>query len=737
MRTPKNQKPRLPLTVLAVFLLPVLIFAGAIVDSAASAAEAEGTRAEDTIRIKGSEFLQWNPENQHFYGSGDIVITFDDLILTGDKMVFDREKQELYLEGSVTLSQGEAYMEGDSLVYRILEEKGEFTEPRTQLVSEKVTGPIFVFGDQLHIDSGDYFLHDGIVSTCDLSEPHYHLAVKEIEVYPDDKMIIRGVTFYEGKLPLFYWPYLVIPLDERYEDLDLSLPEIGYNPTDGYYIKNRYNYHLSSNAYGSLLFDYYTRKGLGLGVDHHYRHDEFGSGGIAFYILPFAAGKYLVGQVAHEFEQDNVRFSTANSCLRQYQENVLEQDTASSTTFTYQTGTTRLSLSFDYGMEQKGSEREQAWSAGGSWQQQLAPNWNMNLSSKVAAKDETKTYDHLAETSYSYKNHRFNLAFEQKHNPDLLSGGSATSWKSMHRVPELTWQWSKPNLLGLSFPSKFQLSLGRFKEYPSEVVHQRAAPSLELYSRSWRSDFGTTVTYSGQLSGSFYDGGQSQRVAYGRIGVTQKLTDTASITANYYKRLVWGETPFKFDRENEQDLLRGTFRYTKRPWTLTLNSGYDFLKDRYESLRAQINFNSTAVPVIASVNLNYDLNNKRFGDLTGNVNYRPQSDWLFRLGVVYNIHSKTWKRVTGKVLFDLTDTINVSYNLNYEPQKAIKLKQSKLVLTFDLHCRKLEMSYDQVKEEFRVQYSINAFPKLPIGYSSQEGIKFFKLEDLQDVLGLD
>ena len=57
MRTPKNQKPRLPLTVLAVFLLPVLIFAGAIVDSAASAAEAEGTRAGGYNSDQGFEFL--------------------------------------------------------------------------------------------------------------------------------------------------------------------------------------------------------------------------------------------------------------------------------------------------------------------------------------------------------------------------------------------------------------------------------------------------------------------------------------------------------------------------------------------------------------------------------------------------------------------------------------------------------------------------------------------------------
>ena len=38
-------------------------------------------------------------------------------------------------------------------------------------------------------------MHDGVLSTCDMSEPHYHLAVSELEIYPGDKMVIRGCAF--------------------------------------------------------------------------------------------------------------------------------------------------------------------------------------------------------------------------------------------------------------------------------------------------------------------------------------------------------------------------------------------------------------------------------------------------------------------------------------------------------------------------------------------------------------
>lgn len=718
----KTRKPITALVLLAAALVPLWT------SHCVYAAE------NGKFTIDGTESLQIDYEKRVFQGTGNIVIRDGDLELTGELLIYDQQKQELYLEGNVTFTKGDTYMEGESLVYNVVEERGEFVKARAQMVSGNIDGPVFVFGEHLQIDSGDYSIHDGIVSTCDLTEPHYHLAVKQIEVYPGDKMIIRGVRFYEGKLPLFYWPYLVIPLDERYSDMDFSLPEIGYNETDGYYFKHRYNYSLSSNANGALIYEYYTRKGLGLGVDHKYSHAALGSGGIAFYFLPFAASKYLLGQFSHTFETDNISFSTTNSYSQQQLGTGMEQNTASSTSLVYRDANTRLSAELKYGLETKGSESSRTWSAGGSWHEQLLPNWSLDLSSKAVGKGETTTYDHLAETTYTYGSHRFNLAVQQKYNPDLLNGTTPPTWKSLNRLPEFTWQWSNPKLSGLTFPGRFQLSAGRFEEYPSKVATWRVVPAVELFSRSWRSDFGTTLTYSGNVSASFYGTGQSLGVAYGRLGLTQKLSDSLSLTANYYKRFVWGETPFRFDAQTAQDLLRGTLRYTRRPWTITVNTGYDLLKDKFETLRTQINFSSAAQPVTAAVTLNYDLNNKRFGDLSGNINYRPQDDWTFSFGVVYNIANQQLKRINGKVQFDLTETVKLSYDLNYEPGKTPALKQSKLVLTFDMHCRKFEMSYDQVRQDFRVQYSINAFPKLPIGYSTQEGIRFFKLEDLKDLI---
>ncbi len=688
------------------------------------------------VTVEGYDYIRWDPESQLFYAAGRVEVGFDDTLLTGDNLIWDLDNQELLLEGNVSLEQGDAYFYGEHLVYNVAENKGEFVNVTTRLVSENVVGPVFVTGDHISIDSDDYLLEEGKVTTCDLTTPHYHLAVKKIEIYPGNKMVIRNVIYYEGNIPLFFWPYLAIPLDGRFDDWNFAFPEVGYSNDGGYYIKTRYNYFLNQNGYGALLFDYFTRKGLGLGIDHKYNYSSIGEGELAVYGMPFDESKYFIGQLQHQFSNDIFRINTRNSYVSEVRSDILEQNMVTATTLALSGENWRLNGNLNYNLALKNGVGDSNWTAGANWNQQIIPNLVLDASTKMVVKDQSQTYDHLAELSYRYERHRFNLAFQQKYNPDLLEEGKTATWRSIDRIPEFTWQWYSPEFANYTFPGRWQVSLGHFSEYPSGTSSWRLVPLVELFSQSWRSDFGTTISYSGDLSGHFYQDQISQQSAYGRVNLTQQITNDLRLTGTYSKRMVWGETPFSFDRQNEQDMLSGTIRYAKRPFTILLSGGYNFITERYNNLTAQVSYNPHST-LSTSLSAAYNLNDKSFGNLTGRISYRPQPDWVFDLNAVYHIGNQRIGQVNGKISFDLTETLNLSYDLSYDPTRNQQLRRGELVLTFDLHCRQLMMSYNQVSEEFRVQYSINAFPKLPIGVSSTEGISLFKMEDLQDVLGLE
>lgn len=714
---------------LILFVILALFFAEALVFA----------ESQYPFKLRGADFGRWDINKKLFYAEGKIELEFEDLLLSGDVLIWDLDKQELHLQGNAAMSRNEQVIRGESLVYNTNTSQGEFVEGAAELRAEKIEGPIFVFSDSIKIDGDNYHLYSGRLSTCDQSQPHHYLTVKNIHVYPGERLVMHNVVFYEFGLPLFYWPYLVIPLDDRYDNLDFALPEIGYDNTDGYYIKNRYNYYFSENAHGSILFDYYTRRGLGLGLDHNYAHSLLGKGKFYVYGFPFAEKKDITAYIDHQYSYtvSNLNLNTNNKYLWKDNDGVVSQSGSGYVSAVYQQENLRASSSFNYEMGQEGdNERAITWSAAAGWNQKLAPNWQLNASSSIkTTKEQQRIIEHLIESNYHINNHTLNLALQQKYNPDVLDIDKEAAWTSISRVPELTWQWQNPGYKEQVLRGRFELSVGNFTEYPTKINSIRVLPRLELYTKSWRSDFGTTISYSGGAAGYFYQNNQSQQLIHGRINLSQKISNEISLAAAYNKRFVWGDTPFKFDKQSPQDKITGSITYTKQPLTISLRTGYNFLKQEYDNLIPRVAFNNRQ-GLISSLSASYNLKNKKFGDVTGRFDYSPDKDLVIGLGGTYNINSGRLSKFDGKISFDLTEKIKLNYNVAYDFSKAAKFTKGELIVVVDLHCRKLKFTYNHVKPEYKIQYSINAFPKLPIGYGT-EGFSIFEMKDLQEVIGLE
>lgn len=103
---------------------------------------------------------------------------------------------------------------------------------------------------------------------CNLDKPHYYFEAKEVIIYPDDHLIAKHVILRElnGKLPLFYWPYLYISLKEKDQHL---IPQFGYSKSRGWFIKTTYYYNYKSLP-GESYLDYYTKSGYAGGFKQHF-----------------------------------------------------------------------------------------------------------------------------------------------------------------------------------------------------------------------------------------------------------------------------------------------------------------------------------------------------------------------------------------------------------------------------------------------------------------------------------
>lgn len=684
-----------------------------------------GHAAQQAVRIVAGKMGTYDLENQVFAAEGDVEVHVEGLVIYGDVLRADLQEGVVAVEGSVRLIQDDQEVRGGRLVYNLETGRGTFEDVRAEVAVPD--GTVFASGRIVLFDEAKYELSDAAFTTCDLEDSHYRLVTKEMELFPGDKAIVRHVVYYEGSIPLFYWPYLVVPLGRDLEDLLVSLPVVGYGEYEGYFIKSTFNYYFNERAYGNIYVDLYSRLGLGAGVKHHYKLKELGQGHLYLWGVPTAEEKHYKAAWEHSLAKESWELTTKNSVEKTW----LREETSTDTRLNISTSNgLKGRLWFTYKNTPASSTKEQT-SAGMEWSKALSDRLTLNLDGTYTQKragTEVRLVDYLASAVYTEGKHRLTLTVEQKFNPDLLET-EVKDWRSVQRLPELKWEVSD---LGLkSLPLQSQLVVGHYEETPSMVRRDRVYGQLTLRPKSWRPRTGTTISYQGDLNGALYSGQESQAWLYGRVALTQSLGEHLSLNSTYRRRDVWGSTPFGFDAQKPLEDLYVRLNYNRGSLRAGAYTTYDFRSKSFNSLTMDAHLRPNerwAFQLYAT----YDLNNRSWTRLVPMAEYKHE-ELSLQLGLRYRPSVQELERVDLRFTLPVGSTWKVGYDSIYEPSKEAFTKGA-ITLSKDLHCRQLVFSYDHVAGRFAVQFTINAFPNLPLGWDSEGGLSLFDLEDVAEII---
>ncbi|NLJ80938.1 MAG: hypothetical protein GX335_07935 [Firmicutes bacterium] len=697
-----------------------LILAGLFVPSL-------GWAQADRVRIAADRLGAYHLETRIFEGEGNVEVSSGDLLVQADRLLWDLETSKLEFYGSVQLVQGDLEMDGESLSYDLETGEGVFHSVQAEMRLSKETGTVFFLGRDLTLEPDHFQISGAHLTTCDLKESHYHLEAEELEIEVGKKAIIRQVTYYEGKLPVFYWPYLVIPLDVRKEEQFFSLPVVGYGDEEGYYIRNTFNYYFNSKAYGHLYLDGFTALGLGFGARHFYDLNSFGRGSFYLYRLPHQTRQLWEAAWDHQAAKGNWELETDNY----YQDSLKKREIDSQAKIIYSSSQAHGETWLEY-KEDSSAKVKRFQELGALWQQRLGENWKLNLNG-VFTQQETgehlRLLDYLAETAYSRDRHTLVFAVQQQYNPDLLKS-TTQRWHSVQRLPDLKWKYGAFNLGKRSLDS--ELVLGRYEEDPSGVQGGRILGQLNLGTSSWKGGKNLSFTSRGHWGGAAYPN-QFQTWLYGRLGLNYQISPQLELTSTYSQQEVWGSTPFKFDQQNPLQDLSWRLTYRKTPWRASVRSGYNFKTKKFSSLILQ---GSWTPHPHWSFDLygNYDLNSKQLARVVPLAEYKGDPLQV-KAGGRYRFDQSSWEQLEGAIAFPLGETWQISYGGIYQPGKKV-FTQGLLTVSKDLHCREISFSYDHVDQRVAFQYTIKAFPTLPIGWDSAKGVSLFDLEDISDIIGV-
>lgn len=224
-----------------------------------------------------ADSLEYSKNQKKIIGKGNVVVRYRDEHLTADEAEVDVETKQVHATGHVLVFHKDAPVaQGDVMDYNFATKSGSFPDGRGFFTPWFVTGT-----DSKQINDHKKVVKDGTATTCNLAKPHYEVRGRSVTITDNDKMVIRNAFIYVLGKPVFWLPYLVIPLQTG------SLPfavSAGYKSRFGYYIEASKGFSINENIGGKFHLDWRSKRGVGGGADLNYDYGQYAYGLVKAYV---------------------------------------------------------------------------------------------------------------------------------------------------------------------------------------------------------------------------------------------------------------------------------------------------------------------------------------------------------------------------------------------------------------------------------------------------------------------
>jgi lipopolysaccharide assembly outer membrane protein LptD (OstA) len=196
-----------------------------------------------------AERIQYDAAKRDLFLKKTAQVGYHGSELTGETITYHSSNQILDASGSPTLTEGDQKIYGERMDYDMDSATGLVTKGNTQYQQG------YYSGDHLaKVGENEMKVWNSYYTTCDLKEPHYHFAAKNMKVYPDDKVFTGPIWLYVGKTPIFALPFMANSIS-RGRKSGFMRPDIEFGITSN---KNRYirglGYYWATNDYTDFTF---------------------------------------------------------------------------------------------------------------------------------------------------------------------------------------------------------------------------------------------------------------------------------------------------------------------------------------------------------------------------------------------------------------------------------------------------------------------------------------------------
>ncbi|OGU18388.1 MAG: hypothetical protein A2076_05525 [Geobacteraceae bacterium GWC2_53_11] len=234
--------------------------------------------SDENIHIKADRMNQSTADGV-YTAEGNVVVLWQGMNLTADKVRYAAATHHLNATGSVVLKKGSSELKGDNLDMNM--ETG-LAEMDTTLLTVPDTGMTVSSGKLTRINENEFIATSSELTTCELPDPSWKFGAHTLKVNLLGYATGRNVIFYIKDIPVLYIPWIAFPvvLEKR---SGLLFPRPGNSTTRGAQLDIPAYWVISPSQDLQFDLDIMSRRGIGTGLDYRYIRKRGSEGHLSVY----------------------------------------------------------------------------------------------------------------------------------------------------------------------------------------------------------------------------------------------------------------------------------------------------------------------------------------------------------------------------------------------------------------------------------------------------------------------
>jgi LPS-assembly protein len=188
----------------------------------------------------------------------NVAIHIGDTDIYGDFAQYNSRTHEISVEGHVRIYRDVNLYVAERGTYNIDTKQIRTSDVRTE------HEPYFLRGEKVtEVSENVYRVENASFTTHDSPKPDFHLRARTVRVYENDHVVFQNVTFYVGKVPVFWWPYMYQSLDDAFSFTVAPADLSSWGPS----LLTQVTFPITDDIKGRVRLDYRGRRGVAVGFE--------------------------------------------------------------------------------------------------------------------------------------------------------------------------------------------------------------------------------------------------------------------------------------------------------------------------------------------------------------------------------------------------------------------------------------------------------------------------------------